>query len=210
MIDTARKTTKNRKTTRKRWLGAVMLAALAVAATAAPALAATTVPIREGNNGDTIGSATVSRTLLGDGTEAVQVDLDITGSGEQFADVHVCVDDVAFTSRMTPGLCEFGYTGLSGTTFSETLNIGSGYVGQQVCLQIQSAVVSETDATLTNTAYASWQEGQPFFGSLCLDPDGSEVPVGTWGALGLAGMLAVALGVVLVKGRRSPAGPVRV
>jgi hypothetical protein len=197
-----------RKTTKK-WFGVLALAALAVAATAAPAVAAIGFEIREGNNGDKIGDATVTRTLQGDGTETIQLDMDITGSGEQFTDAHVCVGGSEFTSRITPGLCDFGFEPLSGTTFSETMNIGSGYVGQQVCLQIHSAVVSDLDPLITNTAYVNWQDGQPFFGSLCLDPDGSEVPVGTWGALGLAGVLAAALGVVLVKGRHSPAGPVQ-
>lgn len=193
----------------RRWLGALAVAALAVTATAAPAVAATGFDIREGNTGVDIGDAMVTRTLQGDGTETIQVDLDVTGSGEQLSDVHVCVDDAPFTSRISPGLCDFGFEPLSGTTFSETVNIGPGYVGQPVCLQIHMQVVSDTDETMTNTAYVNWQEGQPFFGSLCLDPDGTEVPVGTWGALGLAGVLALALGAVVVKGRRSPAARVQ-
>ncbi|MFO1536685.1 MAG: hypothetical protein ACKOVH_02510, partial [Actinomycetota bacterium] len=126
---------------------------------AAPALAATTVPIRIGNTGETIGTATFTRTLQGDGTERIAMTLDVTGSGRTLDEVHVCVGADPFTGRIPPERCRFGVTGLSGTTFTRDLDLGTEYVGRRVCLQPHLEVLS-TDGRSTDTGYAGWVSGK--------------------------------------------------
>ncbi|MFM8304421.1 MAG: hypothetical protein ACKOA9_09015 [Actinomycetota bacterium] len=172
---------------------------------AAPALAATTVPIRIGNTGETIGTATFTRTLQGDGTERIAMTLDVTGSGRTLDVVNVCVGGDPFTGRIPPGRCRFGVTGLSGTTFTRDLDLGTEYVGRRVCLQPHLEVLS-TDGRSTDTGYAGWVSGKPFFGSLCFESVGTEVPLGATGVLGLSALLATGLGVVAL-GRRRTATP---
>ena len=179
-----------------------MMVVLAVAALlAAPALAATTVPIQIGSTGETIGSATFTRTLQGDGTEVIAMTLDVTGSGRTLEEVHVCVGGTPFTGRIAPGQCRFGFSGLSGTVFTRNLDLGTEFVGKRVCLQPHMEVVA-TAGGASDTGYAGWVAGKPFFGSLCLEPGGTEVPLGAAGVLGLSAALAAGLGVVVL-GRRA-------
>ena len=188
--------------TRIRTLAVAAFALRAAVFGAAPALAATTVAIRAGATGDPIGTATLDRTLQGDGSEVVTIRLDLTGSGPTLEEVHVCVGGDPFTGRKPPGRCAFSATGLSGTTFVGDLDLGTAYLGRPVCLQPHLAVLS-ADGRSTATAYAGWTTGRPFFGSVCLGPDGTEVPAGTAGGLGLALLVAGGLGVALLGSRRA-------
>jgi hypothetical protein len=183
-----------------RTLTTVAVAVAVAALSAAPALAAVTVPIQIGSKGETVGTATFTRTLQGDGTEVIAMALDVTGSGRTLEEVHVCVGGTPFTDRVPPGKCRFGFSGLSGTVFTRNLDLGTGYVGKPVCLQPHMAVVATTGGA-SDTGYAGWAAGRPFFGSLCLEPGGTEVPLGAAGVLGLSAALAAGLGVVAL-GRR--------
>jgi len=188
---------------KKKFLLFVAVASIGVVSVITPAFAATTVDIGQGNVGTKIGTASYTRTLQGDGSKVIGVSIDITGSGEHLTKVHVCTAAEPFTKRIPPGQCQFVFDGVTGTTFTRDLNIGSGYVGKQVCLQNHVDVALDADATVTNTGYAAWVAGSPFYGSVCLDPTGTQVPVGTWGALGLSAVVAVALGALFVVSRRS-------
>ena len=159
------------------------------------------VTIGQGTNGDPVGTGTLTRSLLGDGTETIDISLVLTAPGASFGQVHVCVSDSPFTSRIPPGQCEFGFENLSGTTFDELINIGTSHVGEDVCLQIHSLVVYEGERE-TQTAYADWKDGDPFYGSVCIPAASVPVPIGAIGAVGVAGFAGVALAVRQLRRRR--------
>ena len=182
-------------------LALLAITVVTLLAVAAPAVAAASVPIQIGSTGQTIGSATFTRTQQSDGTESIAMSLDVTGSGTTLDEVHVCVGTTPFTDRIPPGQCRFGFTGLSGTTFTRTLDLGRDHVGRPVCLQAHLAV-HRADGVTTDTGYAGWIAGKPFFGSLCLEPGGTSVPVGAVGLLGLSGLLAAGIGTVALVRRR--------
>jgi len=181
--------------------GAIVLGT--TAATASDPSVNTT--IGQGNNGDNIGDATLTRSLLSNGTETIHIELTLTTPGAEFGQVHVCVSDTDFTSRIPPGQCEFGFENLSGTTFNETVNIGDSFVGKEVCLQIQADVLYQQDGqTVQQTAFVNWHDGSPFYGNICLPSVETQVPVGAVGAVGLAGVTGVGL-VARQRRRRRPA-----
>ena len=152
--------------------------------------------IKAGSTGTTVGDAVFTRTTNGDGSETLTVDLSVPGG---ITADHLCIRDTAFTEREAPGSCSHTHDDLNGVQNDQfVVDLGTAYVGMVVYAQLH--VVTEGQ-----TAYAGWQDGQPFFGNLAIDPVGpgvSAVPL--LGSLAPIGMVAVFLvGIAAVVVRRS-------
>jgi hypothetical protein len=180
-----------------------VLALLAGAVAGAAPVAATgtsgpkttvTSPIQAGSEGTPVGEAKLVRTH-GEDEDVLFVELKVGGGIEES---HLCLDDEPFTRRVPPGQCQY-QQGDTGTRARYLIDLPASYDGETVYVQAHVATAGET-------AYAGWtrpSRGGAFFGNVAVeDPAGDEtpVPVGTAGALALAGV--VAGGVALRRGFR--------
>ena len=170
----------------------VVLAAFAVAA-ARPAMAAdstVTSEIRAGADGTLVGSAEFRRTVASDGSDTLTLLMSVPGG---IKESQVCLSPQAFTGRASPGQCPYSQ-GNTGTTAYYTIPLDATYAGRAV--HVQAHVV-----TKGNTAYAGWQPG--FYGEVAVPaPDGTQVPAGTVGGIGLA-LVAGFFAVLTFRRRRS-------
>ena len=157
---------------------------------ATPAAAAdttVTADVRATQSGTSVGTATFTRTAEADGTETLLIQAstngDITAS-------HVCLSDTPFTSRVSAGSCPY-QQGATGSSVSYQIDLGSAYAGQRLYVQFHLDVSGET-------AFAGWQDGNPFYGNVEVPAvsNPAAVPAGSVGALGLAALL----GLVMVLG----------
>lgn len=158
-----------------------------------------TSPIQAGNNAQTIGSATFTRTADSSGNETLTVDLSVQGG---IAEDHLCLSDTAYTSRVSPGQCAYAHQGLNGATTDEfVVDLGSTYFGKTVYAQLH---VATTDG---QTAYAGWQAGNPFYGNVAIDAVAEGVPsaplLGSWLPVGLAALFFGGAGAVVWRRRLS-------
>ncbi len=106
------------------------------------------------------GSATITR-IDGATTDTLIVTLTTV---EQFREAHLCVSTTAYTSRTSPGQCQYSLG--AGTTGQLTIQIDAD---DPVYLQIHAVVGGET-------GYVGWEEGNPFYGNVEV-PDTAPDPV---------------------------------
>jgi hypothetical protein len=186
-------------------VAAVLLAAAALftvafgpsAGAASPTVVSAT--IGQGSTGTNVGDATLTRTLNGDGTETLTVDLGVPGG--DIKEVLVCVSTTPWTSRASGSDCQFIYENLSGTTFHRDISLAKTYVGDTMYVQVH--VVNGSD-----TAFACWHapsgtKSNSFYGN-CEVPTGeTPVPVGAIGVVGLTGGLAIVFAGVQLSRRRT-------
>lgn len=171
---------------------------LAVAAQSASAdPSPVTSPIQAGNNHQTVGSATFTRSDNGDGTETLTVDISVSGG---ITEDHLCLSHTAYTSRVSPGSCPYAHPNLGGATSDQfVVDLGSDYVGQTIYAQLHVV-------TQGQTAYAGWHAGNPFYGNVAIDAQSEGVPtaplLGTFAPIGLAVLFLGGIGGVLWRRRR--------
>jgi hypothetical protein len=182
-----------------------VLATVIVAAGVQPALAATTTtdpssdpppvvvtsPIQDGADAITVGQATFTRTS----TSSTDTTVHVHGSvpdGIKASDL--CYDTKPFTGRVSPGSCPVSQ-GNTGTSVDYTVLVTGPAASGTLYFQFHLVVGSDT-------AYAGWQPGSPFYGNVAVAApgDSTPVPVGTLGGVGLAGLVAV---VFFASNRRS-------
>lgn len=175
--------------------GAIALVLLTLALPGGTAVASpspVTSTIQAGNSGTTVGTATFTRTANADGTETLTVDLTVPGG---INDDHLCLSATAFTSRISPGQCQYQHTNLGGVTTDQFVeNVGSTYVGETIYAQLSVT-------TQGNTAFAGWHPGSPFYGNVAIDAlpaqGVSAAPVlGGWMPLGLSALFLGGIGTV--------------
>ena len=131
-----------------------------------------------------------SRTVASDGSDTLTLSMTVPGG---IKESQVCLSADPFTSRASPGQCPYSQ-GNTGTTANYTIPLDATYAGRTV--HVQAHVVSKGD-----TAYAGWQPG--FYGEVAVAaPDGTQVPAGTVGGIGLA-VLAGFFAVLTFRRRRS-------
>ena len=178
---------------------AALVAGLAVAG-AAPALAANpnvvTSHIGAGSDNQVVGQATFTRTLNSDGTTTVQVVGNVDGS---IKESQLCYQDSGpYTSRVNPGSCQLSQ-GKTGSSVTYTVNFPASEESKTIYFQFH--------LDIGDTAFAGWQDGNPFYGNVAVAPaeSGTSVPVGTVGGIGLAAVLAAALAVGLRRRSQLPA-----
>jgi hypothetical protein len=184
---------------------AVLIAGLGLSSLAMGVVPASADPspvhssIQAGNDHQTVGDATFTRTDNGDGTETLTVDISVPGG---ITEDHLCLSTSAYTSRQSPGSCAYGHENLGGVTSDQyVVNLGSDYVGQTIYAQLHVV-------TQGATAYAGWQDGNPFYGNVAIDASPEGVPaaplLGQVAPFGLAVLfLAGVGGVVLWRRRRA-------
>ena len=184
------------------WSGALTLL-LGTTAGVQPAAASTTTtasdaspvvvtsPIKAGSDAVTVGQATFTRTNSSSTNTTVQVHGSVPGG---IIESHLCYGTAPFTKRVPPGQCQLSQ-GNTGTSVDYSVPVSGGDAGRTLYFQFH--VVTGSD-----TAYAGWQSGSPFYGNVAVAaPAGStSVPVGALGGIGLAGLVAV---VFLASNRRS-------
>lgn len=158
-----------------------------------------TTDIKAGNDAQTIGSATFTRTTANDGTETLQVDLSVPGGIDED---HLCLSSSAFTSRVSPGQCTYAHQGLGGATTDQfIISLGTTYTGETLYAQLHVATSNG------DTAYAGWQPGNPFYGNVAIDATSAQgaptAPLlGHWAPLGLGLLFAGGIGTVAWRRRR--------
>jgi hypothetical protein len=155
--------------------------------------------IGQGSTGTDVGDATLTRTLNGNGTETLTVDLAVPGG--DISEVLVCVSTTAWTSRASGSDCQFIVEHLSGTTFHRDFDLAKTYVGSTIYVQVH--VVNGSD-----TAFACWHAGSAgksnsFYGNCEVPTGDTPVPVGAIGVVGLSGGLAIVFAGVQLSRRRS-------
>jgi hypothetical protein len=182
------------RTRRRLLLVALVLAGWGLTPVAARADGTSTTvtsPIRAGNDGHVVGSATFTRTRTSSG-QRLAIVLTVDGG---ISSSHVCVSDHAFTAKNSPGQCPYT-TGAAPSSVSYDIDLGSA----TGTVYVQAHVFTAQG----ESAYAGWHAGNPFYGNLAIaDPggDGTPVPIGAVGALLLS--TAVAGGVAVRRvGRR--------
>ena len=149
-----------------------------------------TSPMRAGNDGHTVGSATFTRTRTAT-SQRLSVTITVDGG---INTSHLCLSDHAFTSKASPGQCPYS-TGSAPQTVTYDIDLGSA----TGTLYVQAHAFTAAG----ETAYAGWTAGKPAYGNLAIDDpggDGTPVPIGAIGALLLSG--TVAGGVALRRGVR--------
>ena len=172
----------------RRALLVVCAVAMAVLAGTAPALAAdvtVSAEIRANRTADLIGNAQFVRTAAADGSEVLNVRLDVPRG---MSESHICLASEPFTRRVPAGSCPYAQ-GATGTSAVYSIPLAASDVGRTV--YVQAHVASRGD-----TAYAGWTDGQPgFYGNVAVAAPGdpTEVPPGALGGLGLAGILGVTI-----------------
>lgn len=158
-------------------------ATIAILAIATPALADQTFDdpfggegihsdIRAGSRGEDIGDAF----FLREGAElSIRMFLDAPNS---FIESHVCLSGEPFTRRIAPGQCQFQATGGAADSFDIALPPDSFPFGGEpfddslgaFCAQVH-VKYSSPGLALTRlgggSAFAGWESGSPFFGSIC-------------------------------------------
>jgi hypothetical protein len=185
-------------------LGAVLAVASLLALAFGPSAGAASptvvnATIGEGATGTNVGNATLTRTLNGDGSETLTVDLGVP-SGD-IKEVLVCVSTTPWTSRASGSDCQYIVEHLSGTTFHDDFDLAKTYVGATIYVQVH--VVNGSD-----TAFACWHAGaagksNSFYGNCEVPTGDTPVPVGTLGVVGLSGGLAVVFAGVQLSRRRT-------
>ncbi len=157
-------------------------------------------PIREGSDGTPVGGANFDRSMNSDGQEILTIRLSVPGG--MSADF-VCLSHDAFTERVAAGQCDYSHDPLNGATSDEfSVNLGTDYVNEPVYVQLHVGVVMPA-----GTAFAGWQDGQPFYGNVQVDPTPIEgVPaaplLGNWMPLGLGALFVLGTGAIGVRYRR--------
>ena len=164
-------------------------------------------PIRAGNQGTVVGSATFARTSdPTNGTERLNVRLAVPLGMDQ---AHLCLSTTAFTSRVPPGSCPYKHENLNAAKNDEfDVSLGTTYVGQKLYAQLHVATTAPPQ-----TAYAGWtqaQGGGAFYGNVEIDP--SPVPgvpaaplVGAGAPLVAGVAFAASAGFVVWRRTRRPA-----
>jgi hypothetical protein len=181
---------------------------VAVAGLATPALASSTIPIgfqSSGGQGWTQnGTATITRSGSSV-TVAISLNAGSAFSGAA-GDLQICASTQAFTSKVNMTSCnampsgQFSQYTESGSTATETITLGTGFSGVAY-LQIH---LNTIDNTVANTSEVNPVDNStPLYGNVAVNPDGTEVPVGAIGAIGLAAIVGLAF-VVLQRRRRRP------
>jgi hypothetical protein len=177
-----------------------LLTSVTFAATSASAdPSPVTSDIKAGNDHQTIGSATFTRTADNDGNETLTVDLS-TSVG--MADDHLCLSDSAYTERVSPGQCPYAHTGLGGATTDQfVVDLGTTYLGKTIYAQLH---VATSDG---RTAFAGWTDGNPFYGNVAIDAVAEGVPsaplLGSWLPVGLVALFLGGIGAVAWRRRLS-------
>jgi hypothetical protein len=145
---------------------------------------AVTSPIDAGNDRVTVGSATLARTRSSDGKESLQIDASVPGGVKES---HVCYGSSPYSSRVQPGQCPLSQ-GQTGAAAHYTVDLGTAFVSSTVYIQLHVATGSDT-------AYAGWQQGNPYYGNVAVDAVSSDasLPVGVAGGAGLALLLGLGL-----------------
>ena len=172
---------------------------------ATPAFASFQVGTAYGNNGTANGTATINRSGA---SVTVTVNLDGVSSFWDTApstNFTICSNTVPFTAREAgKANCE----GVGGTFFTfpevtpgastatETFTLPAAYNGAPAFLQIN---VTTNQGGVQNTTMACWQAGSPFYGNCAANSDGTNLPIGAFGAMVLGGVTG---GAFLVRQRR--------
>jgi uncharacterized repeat protein (TIGR01451 family) len=169
------------------WIGA-LAGVTAWLVIASPVMAVQTFPdpfggegihsdIRAGSQGVDIGDAFFLRE---DDVLQIQMFLDDTdlGAPRTFIESHVCLSADPFTLRVPPGLCQFHADGPAADTYEirlppEGFPIGTTAFDDPLgafCAQVH-VKYREPGLALTRdgggSAFAGWESGFPFFGSIC-------------------------------------------
>lgn len=158
-----------------------------------------TSPIQAGNDHQTVGTATFTRAADDTGHETLTVDISVGGG---IAEDHLCISDTAFTSRVSPGQCQYSHEGLNGATTDQyVIDLGTTYFGKTLYVQLH---IATSDG---QTAYAGWQAGTPFYGNVAIDQIAEGVPsaplLGSWLPVGLAVLFLGGIGAVAWRRRLS-------
>ena len=128
--------------------------------------------IRAGSRGDDIGDAFFLRE---DDVFSIRMFLDAPNA---FIASHVCLSAEPFTRRIAPGQCQYEATGGAAGTYDITLPPDSFPLGAEpfddplgaFCAQVHvkySAPGLARTLLGGGSAFAGWESGSPFFGSLC-------------------------------------------
>ena len=180
-------------------LAAGLIASVALAVPSASAdQSPVSSPIQAGNDHQTVGSATFTRSADDSGNETLTVDLSVPGG---ITEDHLCLSDTAYTERVSPGQCAYGHGSVGGATTDQfVVDLGSTYYGETIYAQLH---------VVTNgaTAYAGWQPGSPFYGNVAIDAVAEGVPsaplLGSWLPVGLAVIFLGGVGAVAWRRRVS-------
>ncbi len=151
-----------------------------------------TSPIQAGNDHQTIGSATFTRTADANGSETLTVDLNVSVG---IAEDQLCLSDTAYTSRVSPGRCAYAHPNMAGATTDQyVVDLGTTYFGKTIYAQLHVATSNG------QTAYAGWTDGNPFYGNVAIDAVAEGVPsaplLGSWLPVGLAVLFLGGIGAV--------------
>ena len=162
-----------------------------IGAMAGPALAQSgpmTVDVATGSDGIVVGTATFTRTIDGDGNEALQIALDVEGEISESA---VCLSDQPFTSRVTRGKCPYQLA--NGST---SIDLGTAYAGETLYVQLSVVIGDET-------AFAGLVSARPPYGNVELSAAAAVPlpPIGL-GALGLPALVGAAVLLAQIRSRR--------
>lgn len=175
--------------------GALLLGLALLAGPVHAETGTTTVDIKvsTGNKAEVVGTATFTRSINADGTETLTIDLSVPGGIDES---HVCLSGEPFTSRVAAGSCAYAQ-GSTGTTARYVIPLGTTYVGDPLYAQVHVV-------TGDNTAFAGWQDGNPFYGNVRIEAVIGTNPVPAVNLIGgvtLTLLLSVGLAIGLVRRR---------
>ena len=165
--------------------------------------------IRAGNDAQLVGTATFTRTADSDGGETLTVNLNVPLGMEE---AHLCLSATAFTSRVSPGSCEYKHEELDGApTDVFVVDLGTTYEGAPLYAQLHVTTSSG------ETAYAGWttsEGGGAFYGNVRVDstliPGVPSAPMmGAAAPLLAASAFAGGAGLIFWRRMRSAAGATR-
>lgn len=133
----------------------LVLTGAGIAAAATPETAVT-VTVQAGNSGAVVGSATLVRSALPNGSEHLQAQLSTSRAGGGDGS-HLCLSAVPWQAKADFPSCTYANPSMRQSEFTYSINLGTTWVGKVLNIQLQTRVQKVGSATHTENAYAGWQ-----------------------------------------------------